>query len=113
MWIIRKAGSPPLHFPTANIRVFPKQGQSRSWTDKDYHRTFHYPSRQDKESCHEDRNQVRFTVLLCGLMFLLSLPLISGAADAPKFKEEYKRPFTLNVANNFYWASAPLVLRNW
>jgi TRAP-type transport system periplasmic protein len=45
--------------------------------------------------------RVRFTVLLCGLMFLLSLPLTSGAADAPKFKEEYK--LTLNVAANFYW----------
>jgi TRAP-type transport system periplasmic protein len=45
--------------------------------------------------------RVRFTVLLSVLMFLLSLPLTSGAADPPKFKEEYK--LTLNVANNFYW----------
>ncbi|HBD09208.1 MAG TPA: hypothetical protein DCZ69_13200 [Syntrophobacteraceae bacterium] len=32
---------------------------------------------------------------------LLSLPLAVSAADAPKFKEEYK--LTLNVGQNFYW----------
>jgi TRAP-type transport system periplasmic protein len=39
--------------------------------------------------------------LLVGLVLAVFMPVGAGAADAPKFKEEYK--LTLNVAPNFYW----------